>query len=151
ARFYAKPQATAALWFADDSNVPLDLAGFGFAIVGIGLLAARGRSLANLRAAMPLVAFLLTAGLCFAWGLSDRMVLQENVFAPWLYPTTFLAIGTALGIARPLRSALEAGIALGLVMVAAIWAATRHEAAHNGTLFALAGLATLALAVSRWR
>lgn len=150
-RFYARPLPVLADWFAGDSNIPLDLAAVGCSVISILLLIARGLSIETLRRAIPMIVFLLVVGLCFAWELSDRIVLQENVFAPWLYPTTFLALGSVLCLAMPVRSEVAFGIVVAGALVSLTWSGTRHDMISYQWRFAIVGGAIVALTLSRWR
>lgn len=88
-------------WFAYDTNIPVFLlAGGASLIVIIKLMTRRPHNHSIFL--LPAVIYLPVAVLCFGLEFANRMVLQENVYAPWMLPIAFLAIGSALALCETL-------------------------------------------------
>jgi hypothetical protein len=64
--------------------------------------------------------------LCFGFEFGGRVVLQENVFAPWMLPPAFLAIGSTLSLSGSPNSALSKVLCIAAAFVL-VWAAYRMD------------------------
>ena len=122
AQTYPRPRVPQ--WFSYDTNIPV----FGLAAATSLLILFR---LAFRRAIMEFPAFLIpalvylaVAILCFGFEFSNRMVLQDNVFAPWMLPSAFLAIGSALSLVKLPNRALSMSLCVAVAVVL-VWAASR--------------------------
>jgi hypothetical protein len=111
-------------WFSYESNVPVFLLAAGasaWTLFQVGI----GRALTTSRVLLiPPMVYLAVAILCFGFEFSGRLVLQENVFAPWMFPTAFLAIGSALYLVEIRYKSLSIPLSLAAAVVL-VWAAYR--------------------------
>ena len=85
-------------WLTTGSTVVMMELAIVASVVVLGLKAAgpNRRKFNGDGASMAAVAFLLTAALTMGWELSGRVLLQVNVYAPWIFPVLFAALGGAL-------------------------------------------------------
>jgi hypothetical protein len=75
----------------------------------LGVIAAIAVILINLRDSntrtsnLVSAVYLLPAAVTMGWEASGRIILQNNVYAPWIYPTLFAVFGAALSRLRAVR------------------------------------------------
>jgi hypothetical protein len=135
------------------------------AVIGsIVLLLSRGRqAVAGLPgdpARIAAVVYLATAGVLFAWEFSGRIILQTNVYAPWIHPILFAAFGgmlSTVGVIRSLSVKRLAGVSL--LVAGTMLAAAAYDHSTTDDRYLLIGktvcglaflLALLRLRESRW-
>jgi len=93
-------------WLLRDTNVFV----MAVAIAGCLILLVRRmreRESASWRgdsANVAAIVYIVTAGLVLGWEFSGRVILQVNVFAPWIYPVLFAAFAGMLSRLRAIRS-----------------------------------------------
>jgi len=123
---YEQPIPEMNKWFAYDTNIPIFLLAGAASLLTLVRLG-YARALAAFPAlSIPALAYLAVAVLCFGFEFGGRMVLQENVFAPWMLPPAFLAIGSALSLSGSPNSALSNVLCLAAAFVL-VWAAYRMD------------------------
>jgi len=146
--FYPRPTDNWA-WFQHDTNLPLFLIAATASVLAMARIAIWRRSLWRL--AIPMIVYLLVAGLCFGWEFTGHVILQDNSFAPWMYPTAFLAIGAALALGQAPREPigfLVCAIAAVVLSIAAMRVDLDLSAAAR---YAVAAVATVACVFAFWR
>jgi hypothetical protein len=151
-RFYPKPYADPFVWFSRDTNIPVIFFGLILSLISLG-----GRLLGRLRFGdrprmILMIIYLAVAMLCILWELTGHIVLQENVYAPWIYPTVFMAIGAALP-PLPVRSVVAMWSLLCIpVACVLIWAATRVDPAYPFVWrYAMCGIFVVAMLAWKFR
>ena len=93
-------------WLLRDTNVFV----MAVAIAGCLILLVcrmRKRESASLRgdsANIAAIVYIVTAGLVLGWEFSGRVILQVNVFAPWIYPVLFATFAGMLSRLRVIHS-----------------------------------------------
>lgn len=149
ADFYQRPITNTWDWFKSDTNIPVLLAAVAVSIVGLARVAIwRGDQWWLWPAP---VAFLLVAAPCFTWELTGHFVLQQNVFAPWMLPTAFLAIGAGLAMAPPMRSIAALPICVIAAAALSVMAIRANPGIPFEARFAVAALVVLLCAAAFWR
>ncbi|MGM4903206.1 hypothetical protein AB8B24_07985 [Tardiphaga sp. 866_E4_N2_3] len=99
--FYARPTPNNFEWFKTDTNIAFFVAAFGVSLVALArAIIFRDVDRRNL---IPTLVYIPAAVMCFAWEFSGQVVLQQNVYAPWMYPVAFLACGAGLSQAPRLN------------------------------------------------
>ncbi len=119
-----RPQTDTLQWFSYDANIPVFLLAAAASILTLIRLRLQRATPAFPKIAIPAIIYLAVAVLCFSWEFSGRMVLQENVVAPWMLPSAFLAIGSALFLVKLPDRALSIGLCMAAAVVL-VWAASR--------------------------
>jgi len=129
-------------WLITASTVVMMELAIVASVVALGLKAAGPyrRKFNGDGASIAAVAFLLTAALTMGWELSGRVLLQVNVYAPWIFPVLFAALGGALSQVKAIHNlswtALTATI-LAIACVLLIAARTDVGAVSSGHLLQL--------------
>lgn len=147
---YARPMTDTFQWFSFDALIPIFLLAAAFSAVTLGWLRFQGSVMKSLNLALPAVIYLAAAALCFGFEFSGRMVLQEGVFAPWLLPPAFLAIGSTLSVAGSPGRILSISLALTAACVLTWMACRLNPEIDYPWRYILAGAALLSL-VLPWR
>lgn len=126
--FYKRPN-TGMKWFLYDTNIPVFLLAGTTSLIALFRASFRRGTTALPALSIPALVYLAVVILCFGFEFSGRMVLQENVFAPWMLPSAFLAIGSALSLEVPNKTfSISLCIAAAAVL---FWAACRMDPGVN--------------------
>jgi hypothetical protein len=105
------------MWLIRETTVLTMLIGVlsSLAVLSLNLRHSNNRN-TNLAA----VVYLLIAVVTMGWEISGRTLLQMNVYAPWVFPTLFMAIGAALWQVKALREMSRQDFAVMLFVMAGI-------------------------------
>ena len=151
-QYYARPMPDTLQWFSYDANIPVFLLAAAASLLTLVRLGLRRAIMASPNMAIPALIYLAVFILCFGWEFSGRIILQQNVYAPWMLPSVFLAIASALSLAtfanRPLSIVLCMAVALVLV-----WTAGRANPGIDywwRYILAAAAVLSLALPFRAW-
>jgi hypothetical protein len=136
-------------WFRLDTNVAFFFAAISASIVVL-VRAIMARKV-NTRIVFPAIAFLPAAIVCFAWEFAGHVVLEENVYAPWMYPLAFLACGAGLALAPRLSDPVMFGLTI-LTAIALCIVASKSSFGPTITFrFIIAELFVILCTLSIWR
>jgi hypothetical protein len=114
------------VWFSQDANIPVIFFGLILSLISLGGRLMGRFSFLDRRRLIVMIIYVSVAVLCLLWELTGHIVLQENVYAPWIYPTMFMAIGAALP-PLPVRSVAMWTLLCFPVAAILIWAANRVD------------------------
>lgn len=126
---YQKAYSDHVALFSRDGNIPVIFFGLIVSLISLGGRLMGWLSFVDRPRVILMIIFLPVAVLCLLWELTGHMVLQENVYAPWIYPTVFMAIGAALPPLRVRSVAIWSLLCIAVVGVL-IWDATRVDPAY---------------------
>ena len=113
-------------WFAYDTNIPVFLLAGAASLLTLVRLGYARALTAFPALSIPALVYIPVAILCFGFEFGGRMVLQENVFAPWMLPSAFLAIGSALSLSGSPNRALSKVLCIAAAFVL-VWVAYRMD------------------------
>lgn len=148
---YQRPYSDYVVWFSRDGNIPVIFFGLILSLVSLGGRLTGWLSFVDSRRAVIMTIYAPVAVVCLLWELTGHVILQQNVYAPWIYPTLFMVVGAALPPLSTRNVAMRILLCVAVVGVL-IWAATRVDPAYPFVWrYAMCGIFVVAMFTWKFR